>query len=104
MLTILLGATALLLGLGPLAPLLGSGRELPQDGESRDLAHGIIYLGCAVACAAAAGAALWFLIAGDVLSAAVALPIGLPWLQAHLRVDALSAWFLLVVNLGGLAA
>jgi hydrogenase-4 component B len=32
------------------------------------------------------------------------LPIGLPWLGAHFRVDALSAFFLAVVNLGGAAA
>ncbi len=32
------------------------------------------------------------------------LPIGLPWLGAHFRIDALAAFFLLVVNLGGAAA
>jgi hydrogenase-4 component B len=32
------------------------------------------------------------------------LPLGLPWLGAHFRVDALSAFFLAVVNLGGAAA
>jgi formate hydrogenlyase subunit 3/multisubunit Na+/H+ antiporter MnhD subunit len=32
------------------------------------------------------------------------LPLGLPWLGAHFRVDALSAFFLIVVNLGGAAA
>ena len=32
------------------------------------------------------------------------LPLGLPWLGAHFRVDTLSAFFLVVVNLGGGAA
>jgi len=32
------------------------------------------------------------------------LPLGLPWLGAHFRLDALSAFFLAVVNLGGAAA
>jgi hydrogenase-4 component B len=32
------------------------------------------------------------------------LPFGLPWLGAHFRIDALSAFFLVVVNLGGAAA
>jgi formate hydrogenlyase subunit 3/multisubunit Na+/H+ antiporter MnhD subunit len=32
------------------------------------------------------------------------LPIGLPWLGAHFRIDALTAFFLAVVNLGGAAA
>lgn len=33
----------------------------------------------------------------------VTLPLGLPWLGAHFRIDALSAYFLVVVNLGGAA-
>ena len=37
-------------------------------------------------------------------TSAVALPLGLPWLGAHFRIDALSAFFLVVVNLGGAAA
>ena len=32
------------------------------------------------------------------------MPIGLPWLGAHVRLDALSAFFLIVINLGGAAA
>ncbi|HKU06174.1 MAG TPA: hydrogenase 4 subunit B [Bradyrhizobium sp.] len=34
----------------------------------------------------------------------LALPIGLPWIGAHFRIDALSAFFLAVVNVGGAAA
>ncbi len=34
----------------------------------------------------------------------VELPLGLPWLGAHFRIDALGAFFLIVVNLGGAAA
>jgi hydrogenase-4 component B len=32
------------------------------------------------------------------------LPLGLPWLGAHFRIDALAAFFVIVVNLGGAAA
>src|SRR5262249_28277400 len=32
------------------------------------------------------------------------LPLGPPWIGAHFRLDALSAFFLVVVNLGGGAA
>src|SRR5262249_40030299 len=32
------------------------------------------------------------------------LPLGLPWLGAHFRVDTLTAFFIIVVNLGGAAA
>ena len=34
----------------------------------------------------------------------VTLPLGLPWLGAHFRIDALAAFFLVVVNLGGATA
>src|SRR4051794_11808432 len=34
----------------------------------------------------------------------IALPFGLPWLGAHFRIDALAAFFLVVVNLGSAAA
>ncbi len=37
-------------------------------------------------------------------AAAIVLPLGLPWIGAHFRVDALAAFFLAVVNLGGAAA
>ncbi len=36
--------------------------------------------------------------------AAIILPLGLPWIGAHFRLDALSAFFLVVINLGGAAA
>jgi hydrogenase-4 component B len=35
---------------------------------------------------------------------ALTLPVGLPWLGAHFRLDALASFFLIVVNLGGAAA
>jgi hydrogenase-4 component B len=35
---------------------------------------------------------------------AITLPLGLPWIGAHFRLDALSTFFLLVVNLGGAIA
>jgi len=34
----------------------------------------------------------------------IVLPLGLPWIGAHFRLDALAAFFLVVVNLGGAAA
>ncbi len=36
--------------------------------------------------------------------AAAVLPLGLPWLGSHFRIDGLAAFFLAVVNLGGLTA
>jgi formate hydrogenlyase subunit 3/multisubunit Na+/H+ antiporter MnhD subunit len=47
-----------------------------------------------------AGASLLAALPADTL----ALPLGLPWLGAHFRVDALAAFFVFVVNLGGATA
>src|SRR5437870_8647315 len=44
------------------------------------------------------------LLSPGLLGERLVLPIGLPWLGAHFRLDALSAFFLLVVNLGGATA
>jgi formate hydrogenlyase subunit 3/multisubunit Na+/H+ antiporter MnhD subunit len=44
------------------------------------------------------------LLARGTLTDALVLPVGLPWLGAHFRLDALAAFFLLVVNLGGATA
>jgi len=37
-------------------------------------------------------------------ASSLTLPLGLPWIGAHFRLDALSAFFLVVVNLGGATA
>ena len=44
------------------------------------------------------------LLHGSATAPALHLPVGLPWIGAHFRMDALSAFFLLVVNLGGAGA
>ena len=44
-------------------------------------------------------------LAGDPAAVSiVTLPLGLPWIGAHFRLDALSTFFLVVVNLGGAGA
>jgi hydrogenase-4 component B len=48
------------------------------------------------------GAALNVLL-GGAAGSSISLPLGLPWLGAHFRIDPLAAFFLVVVNLGGAA-
>ena len=56
-----------------------------------------------VSAIALVGSLRWLL--GDAGNAAVlTLPVGLPWLGAHFRLDALASFFLVVVNLGGTTA
>jgi formate hydrogenlyase subunit 3/multisubunit Na+/H+ antiporter MnhD subunit len=66
----------------------------------RAQASRVVYGLCAVGGIAAAAASIVFLASASTPVAAV-LPIGLPWLGAHFRVDPLSGFFLLVVNAGG---
>lgn len=68
------------------------------------LATPLVYGTACVASAAALVLALGEVIAAPVEASAAVLPLGLPWLGAHFRIDALSALFLVVVNLGGAAA
>jgi len=49
-------------------------------------------------------AALVHLIGGAPMSLMVTLPLGLPWLGAHFQMDALAAFFIIVVNLGAAVA
>ena len=64
-------------------------------------AHTIVYGGSLIA-------SLWVLTVAALALAAtpteLVLPLGLPWIGAHLRLDALAAFFLIVVNLGGAGA
>ena len=89
-----LWSVALLLALAPAAIAL----SLRQRGSV------VLYGCCLVVTSALVAIALNNLLdpAHPVLSAT--LPIGLPWLGAHFRIDSLAAFFLVVVNLGGAVA
>lgn len=50
------------------------------------------------------GVALAQLIANPLNAVTVVLPLGLPWIGANFHIDALAAFFLVVINLGGAAA
>jgi formate hydrogenlyase subunit 3/multisubunit Na+/H+ antiporter MnhD subunit len=89
---VLLWCTLILLATAVIAVLLKSNR----------LASPIVYGATAIVCAVACGVAGTGI--GAMRSAAVVLPLGLPWIGANFLVDPLSAFFLAIVNLGGLAA
>ncbi len=83
---------AALLALAPIAVLLAASPR----------ATGIVYGASLVVTLMQGVIALISLI--DQPTSTVTLPLGLPWLGAHFRIDALAAFFLVVVNLGGAAA
>ena len=72
--------------------------------SQRRAASALVYAISLGATSIAFAAALASLLAPASLVASLTLPVGLPWLGAHFRLDALASFFLLVVNLGGAAA
>jgi hydrogenase-4 component B len=92
-LTIVLACAAALLALAPVAVMIG------RSPAATPFVYGVSTIVTAISLVAALA---------HLLSAAaplgVALPVGLPWLGAHLRLDALSAFFLVVVDLGAFSA
>lgn len=69
------------------------------------LARHFVHVACLAISLFLAGAGiLHVLYGGDGAQPILTLPIGLPWLKAHFRLDQLSAFFLVVINLGVAAA
>jgi hydrogenase-4 component B len=93
MLPVVLLATAVLIGLAIVAPII------TRDDVRRKVIYGASGL-------IAALLVVWGLRQLLLSSApqAIVLPLALPWLGAHFRLDLLSAAFLIVVNLGAAAA
>jgi len=92
-LTIVLACAAALLALAPIAV------TIVRSAAATRVIYGSSMIVAAISLAAAAA---HLLSAGAPLSAT--LPLGVPWLGAHFRLDALSAFFLAVVDLGALGA
>ena len=92
--TVALGLVPALLGVGIAAALAGHRPGAPRAVYTACLALALI--GCATA--------LTGLLAGGAEGSGLTLPLGLPWLGAHVRLDLLSAFFLLLVNLAGALA
>ena len=92
-LTISLACVAFLLALAPLAVAVRSSAAATR----------LIYGACLAASAVLVAAALAHLFVKGAPEQ-ITLPLGLPWLGAHLRLDALSAFFLAVVDLGAAGA
>jgi hydrogenase-4 component B len=89
-----MSCVAVLLGIAVLAIVLSRARN----------ATVIIYsVTLTVSLVALFGSVRW-LVGGALDITDLTLPIGLPWLGAHFRLDALAAFFLVVVNLGGASA
>jgi formate hydrogenlyase subunit 3/multisubunit Na+/H+ antiporter MnhD subunit len=92
-LTIALLGAAALLGLAATAVIFARSEAATR----------IVYTAClGIAAISLAAAAFQLLSAASPLR--LTLPLGVPWLGAHFRLDALSAFFLLVVDLGALSA
>ena len=92
LLPLILTACALFLAIGVHAA--ASGRDPTRS----------VYLASAALSAIVLLIALGYLLFAGARAATLVLPLGLPWIGAHFRLDALAAFLLAVVNLGGAAA
>jgi formate hydrogenlyase subunit 3/multisubunit Na+/H+ antiporter MnhD subunit len=92
-LTVILAGVALLLSISAFSIIVH------RNTAGRVVAYGASLIISVVGLSVAIGALL-----GGGPTEVLTLPIGLPWLGAHFRLDSLSAFFLAVVNLGGGAA
>ena len=93
-LTILLACTAVLLASSAIA----------VAGARRSYITFVVYSLAFVVGVAALAVACSVLVTSPGSAETMRLPIGLPWLGAHFRLDALSALFLVVINLGSLTS
>jgi formate hydrogenlyase subunit 3/multisubunit Na+/H+ antiporter MnhD subunit len=91
--TIVLACVAVWLALAPVAVLFG---KLPNAAR---IIYGVSLGAALIACFASVVHLL-----GPSVPVGMTLPLGLPWIGAHFRIDALSAFFLAVVDLGAAAA
>ncbi|TIT35047.1 MAG: hydrogenase 4 subunit B [Mesorhizobium sp.] len=95
------GAAVLLWGV---AALLGTAVLAVASSRRSGSGTGLIY-GLTLGISAAMLLVLASRIADDPVTPSTAtLPLGLPWIGAHFRLDALSTFFLVVVNFGGAMA
>lgn len=86
-----------------IAALLGIGVAAVAAARWR-WATALVYGAAAIVSGLLLALAVARLLGGPMPGDALSLPLGIPWIGAHFRVDALSAFFLGVINLGGLAA
>ena len=92
-LTVALACSAGLLALAAVAVAIG------REAAATRFVYGASTAIAAISLVAAAA----YLVAGEAPASHV-LPLGIPWHGANFRVDALSAFFLLVTDLGALSA
>jgi formate hydrogenlyase subunit 3/multisubunit Na+/H+ antiporter MnhD subunit len=90
----MLWCVATLLGLVVIAVVAQRRREVSA----------VVYGGCALTALVMLSIAARYLLVGAPTPSTTILPLGLPWVGARFRLDALSAFFLVVVNLGAVAA
>ncbi len=78
--------------------MLGVARARAAEGRA------LVYGACLAVCGVASLSALVHLLGSDGGAATLSLPLGIPWIGAQFRIDALAGFFLVVVNLGGATA
>src|SRR5262245_42410957 len=91
--TVILSCAGAFLAFSALAVLIG------RWSSATPVVYGLCLVAAAISFVAAV---LQLLVASSPVSAT--LPLGLPWQGAHFRIDAMSAFFLAVIDLGAFSA
>jgi formate hydrogenlyase subunit 3/multisubunit Na+/H+ antiporter MnhD subunit len=94
-----MSATVILGCVGVFLVAAAIGTATARLAAARPIVYGASFVASLVALVGAMDSLL-----GAAPPSSVTLPLGLPWLGAHFRVDPLAAFFLIVVNLGSAAA
>ncbi|HEY6995603.1 MAG TPA: hydrogenase 4 subunit B [Xanthobacteraceae bacterium] len=92
-----------LLALACAAVLIATAAAALAVGEAAR-ARVLVYGACLAVSSALLLIALLVLLGGSPVPSTATLPLGIPWLGAHFRLDALAAFFLAVVSLGAAAS
>jgi hydrogenase-4 component B len=98
-----IGVSAIALQMSYVAGLLGIAVAAIALGRFKN-STAVVYGATSAICLAALFGSIRSLVGDPANASDLTLPIGLPWLGAHFRLDALASFFLVVVNLGGASA
>ena len=94
----------IVVALASIAGLFGVAIAMPFLVSRPGLATKVAYVASAALCLPLLGVGLFGLLGGNASHGELTLPFGLPWIGIHFALDALSSFFLILVDLGAVVA
>jgi formate hydrogenlyase subunit 3/multisubunit Na+/H+ antiporter MnhD subunit len=94
----------IVVALASVAGLIGLAVLMPFLMRTPDLARRVVYAGAALIALPLTAVGLLALVGGEAFRGGATLPLGLPWIGLRFSLDALSGFFLVLIDGGALAA